>query len=117
MSSQAFRALAGSHDLAEIAGRAVGLVIDEAPGGAHGESRGVEAADVEFLAWNRFRRLANWAMRRSHMGVGAVVGYVGLRRVELANLIMLSEGIRLGVAPEVLRRRLIPHSAGEAARA
>ena len=51
------------------------------------------------------------------MGVAAVVGYVGLRRVEVANLIMLSEGIRLGVTPEVLRGRLIPHSAGEAARA
>jgi vacuolar-type H+-ATPase subunit C/Vma6 len=117
MSLQTFLALAGSHDLAEIAGRVVGLVIDEAPGAGHAESRGVEAAELEMLAWNRFRRLANWAMRRSHMGVAAVVGYVGLRRVEVANLIMLSEDIRLGVTPEVLRGRLIPHSAGEAARA
>jgi len=118
MSPQAFLSLAASHDLAEVAGRAVGLVIDEAPGSTvqHGESRGVEAADLEMLGWNRFHRLANGVFRRSQRGVGAVVGYVGLRRVEVANLIMLSEGIRLGVAPEVLRRRLIPHSVGEAAR-
>ena len=31
------------------------------------------------------------------MGVGAVAGYFGVRRMEIANLITLSESIRLGV--------------------
>jgi vacuolar-type H+-ATPase subunit C/Vma6 len=42
------------------------------------------------------------------MGLGAVVAYASIRRVEVANLISLSEGVRAGVAPEVVRRRLIP---------
>ena len=42
------------------------------------------------------------------MGLAAVVGYVGIRHVEVANLITLSEGIVAGIAPETLRARLLP---------
>jgi hypothetical protein len=38
------------------------------------------------------------------------VAYAALRRVELANLIRLSEGIRAGLPADVIRRRLIPRS-------
>jgi len=44
------------------------------------------------------------------MGLGAIVGYAGLRRVEVANLITISEGIRGGMAAEAIRGRLIPRA-------
>jgi vacuolar-type H+-ATPase subunit C/Vma6 len=49
------------------------------------------------------------------MGLGAVIGYAGLRRVETANLITLSEGIRTGMTAEAMRARMIPRTDLEAA--
>ena len=51
-------------------------------------------------------RLANRAMRRSPTGLGTVVGYVMLRRIEIANLTTISEGIRLELSEEIIRRRV-----------
>jgi hypothetical protein len=51
-------------------------------------------------------RLANRVMRRSPTGLGTVVGYVLLRRIEIANLTTISEGIRLGLSEEIIRRRV-----------
>ena len=65
----------------------------------------------EAAAWNRLYRLANRAMRGSPTGLGMVVGYVALRRIEIANLTMLSEGLRLGLSDESIRARMIPRSA------
>jgi vacuolar-type H+-ATPase subunit C/Vma6 len=42
------------------------------------------------------------------MGLGAAIAFTALRRVELANLITISEGIRNGMEPAAIRRRLIP---------
>jgi len=98
------RLLAAS-DMEALARVALGNAIDRMP---PGEAAAVDPADLEALAWDRYARVANWTFRRSHMGLGAVVAYTALRRVELANLIRLSEGIRLGVGPEALRDRLIP---------
>lgn len=67
----------------------------------------VDASVLEGQAWRRFYRLSNLSFRKSHMGLGTVIGYIGLRRVEAANLIAISEGIRNGVGPEKIRRRLI----------
>jgi len=100
--------LLAAGDLEALARAAVGRAIDRMPSG---EAGGLDPADLETLAWDRYARVANWTFRRSHMGLGAVVAYAALRRVELANLIRISEGIRLGVAPEALRRRLIPREA------
>jgi len=44
------------------------------------------------------------------MGVGAVVGYFGVRRMEIANLITLSESIRLGLGEREARERLLPRA-------
>ncbi|MFO8014064.1 MAG: V-type ATPase subunit [Phycisphaerae bacterium] len=96
--------LLAAEDLEDLARAAVGHAMDRMPAG----EGGVDPADLEALGWDRYARLANTAFRRSHMGLGAVVAYTALRRVELANLIRVSEGIRLGVAPERLRDRLIP---------
>jgi vacuolar-type H+-ATPase subunit C/Vma6 len=109
LSRRRFAAMLAAPDLQSMAAQAIGRVIDAAP-------TPVEATDLESLAWSRFLRLANAAFRRSHMGVGAVIGYVAIRRIELANLITLSEGMRMGLDPRAVRSRLIPHPSGEVAR-
>jgi len=101
--------LLAAQDMETLARAAVGRAIDRMPAG---EGGAVDPAEVEALAWDRFARVANWTFRRSHVGLGAVVAYAALRRVELANLITIAEGIRLGVAPEALRSRLVPREAG-----
>ena len=110
------RAMLSAPDLGSAAARAVGAAIDAMPLEMKGPGGAESAADLEALAWNRFLRLANRAFRWNHTGVGAVVGYLAVRRVELANLIILSEGIRAGLAPEAIRRRLIPRTDLETAR-
>jgi vacuolar-type H+-ATPase subunit C/Vma6 len=87
--------------------RAVGRALDIAVPDQAGDE--VElAAHIETLAWNRYRRLANRAFRCGHLGWGAIVGYVGLRRIETANFMTLSEGVRQGVEPDTLHARMIP---------
>jgi len=105
LSRQAFRQMLEAETLADAASMAVGAAIDAVPGGG-----GLDATALEVLAWNRYYRLANRTFRRSHMGLGAVVAYAAIRRIELANLITLTEGIRARVSPEPLRRRLIPRA-------
>jgi vacuolar-type H+-ATPase subunit C/Vma6 len=112
----AFAAMLAAHDAAQVAAEAAGRAIDRASAAEakDGETReAVTPAVLETLAFNRYYRLAYWVFRRSHIGLGTIAGYAAMRRVELANLITLSEGIRAGVAPAVLRRRLIPRSAEE----
>jgi len=111
--AQAFSGMLAARDLGEAVRGAGREVLDEvSPAGQAGESAGIGPADLEALAWNRYWRMANALFRRSHMGIGAVVAYAAIRRVELANLITLSEGIRAGMAPEAIRRRLIPRPQG-----
>jgi V/A-type H+-transporting ATPase subunit C len=73
-------------------------------------SNAIDASILEGLAWKRFFRLANLTFRQSHMGLAAIIGYMGLRRVEVANLITISEGIRIGISGETIRARLIPQT-------
>ena len=63
---------------------------------------------IEAMAWQRWLRLANLAFRGSHMDFGAVAGYVAIRRIEVANLITVSQGIRAELPPEAIHARLIP---------
>jgi vacuolar-type H+-ATPase subunit C/Vma6 len=82
---------------------------------------GLTPAALEALALERFHRLANRIFRRTPVGLDVVAAYVALARIELANLITLSEGIRAchgvalasraAAAPEAIRRRLIPRQA------
>jgi vacuolar-type H+-ATPase subunit C/Vma6 len=101
----AMAGLLAAEALEDLARAAVGRAIDRV---RPAEGDRIEPAALEALGWDRYARLANTAFRRSHMELGAVVAYTALRRVELANLIRISEGIRLGVPPETLRQRLIP---------
>lgn len=67
----------------------------------------IDIASLENLAWKRFLHYATRAFRQSHMGFGAVMGYTGLRRIEIADLITISEGIRNGMSADTIGRRLI----------
>lgn len=111
-----FASMLADPDLLTAASRSVGRVLDALPSEQASEALAtVDPAALEALAWKRFLRLANRAFRRSHMDLGAVVGYAGIRRVEVANLISLSEAIRTGMAAEVIRARLIPRNDLESA--
>jgi V/A-type H+/Na+-transporting ATPase subunit C len=112
-----FVAMLSDPDLVTAAGRVVGRVIDRVlpEGGSGDASTAADAALLERLAWKRYLRLANEAFRHSHMGLGAIVGYTGLRRIEAANLITICEGIRSGMAAETLRGHLISRSEVEGA--
>ena len=106
-----FRRMLAADNLRKAAQDAVGLVLDKLPAAdtVRGESsEDLDPAVLEALAWNRYLRLASRAFRHSHMGLGAVVAYAAIRRIELANLITLSEGIRTEMAPDALRSRLVP---------
>ena len=105
-----FTAMLSAPDPEAAAGRGADRVLDAMPFGeevGRGASQEVMAA-CEGLAWKRFLRLANRAFRRGHMAIGQLIGYAGLRRVEVLNLITLSEAIRTGVSAAAIRARLIP---------
>ena len=99
-SRAAFERLAAA-PLPEAIGMASGVAFDKLPQDA-------EIHDVESACWTRYLLLANRLFRRGHMNVAAVAGFLGIRRVEVANLITLSEGLRLGMDGRELRARLIP---------
>lgn len=111
-----FRAMLASPDAGFLASLVLGRAIDVLP---HKAEKGEDArqtsalAALEACAWNRSWRLAQRAFRHSHMGEGAVVGFVELRRIEIANLITLSEGIRMRTGEDAIRSRFVPRSEGE----
>ncbi len=109
ISRSRFAAMLAAPDPQTAAEFALGRALDVLPPKRESSEGGatVDPAALEALAWRRFLRLSNRAFRRSHMGLGAVVGYVGIRRVELANLITLSEAIRAGMTAEAIRPELI----------
>lgn len=115
--AERFRAMLAAPDISTVAKLGLGHVFDELPA-AYGTAENATAPDpaiLEALAWRRFLRLANGAFRRSHIGLGAIAGYLDLRRVEVANLITLSEGVRAGMDAAKIRARLVPRTNLEAA--
>lgn len=105
-----FLRMASAEDLGAAAVVAGPAVMGWAAGRGAAPPPSLDAVALEAMAWNRYWRLANRTFRHSHMGLGAVVAYTAIRRVELANLIRLSEGIRAGLPADVIRRRLTPRS-------
>jgi vacuolar-type H+-ATPase subunit C/Vma6 len=103
-----FKEVLAAPDMLTAAKCGVGTVLDEIPANPRSGGNILDPAVLETLAWKRYARLANAAFRRGHMGLGAVIGYAGLRRIEVANLITLSEGIRMGITDGALRQRFIP---------
>lgn len=117
ISRSLFESLLAEADVAAIGARLTGSVVDSWVGRQGRPQEPAEVADaglLERLAWSRFWRLANRAFRRSHMGSATAAAYVALRRVEVANLITICEGIRTGVPAEKIYARLIPLSSSEA---
>jgi vacuolar-type H+-ATPase subunit C/Vma6 len=112
-------AMLDDHDPWIAVGRAVMRAIDPLPveGALSESSSAIQIPFIEDLAWRRYHRLANTAFRRSHMGFGVVVGYVALRRLEVANLITISEGIRTGAGEDIIRTRMVPRVEREASHA
>ncbi|HOV89525.1 MAG TPA: V-type ATPase subunit [Syntrophorhabdaceae bacterium] len=110
-----FNAMIGDPDILSLANRIEHRIIDRLPieFGKTEEGRGADISLLEQQAWRRFYRLSNQAFRGSHMGLGAVMGYIGIRRIEIANLITISEGIRNNALPETTRRRLITKTDSE----
>ncbi|HOJ71866.1 MAG TPA: V-type ATPase subunit [Syntrophorhabdaceae bacterium] len=112
MPKRFFTAMLADPDIASVANRLENRVVDHLPiefGKIEG-AKDNEAPILESLAWRRLCRLSNQAFRKSHMGLGAIVGYIGLRRIEVANLTAISEGIRQKLSPDTIRRHLIIHT-------
>jgi V/A-type H+/Na+-transporting ATPase subunit C len=105
-----FAAMLAAPDLRAAAVRALGRAIDELPGesGNSATDAGlVSPAGLERLTRQRFRCLTNRAFRRSHMGLAVVVAFIELRRLEVANLITLSEGIRVHAMEGQIQEHLV----------
>jgi len=110
---EVFGAMLAATSAGELASLAATRVIDPLPAlkAAEGREGALTPAALETLALERFHRLAKRTFRRTPVGLDVVAAYVALKRIELANLITLSEGIRAAAAPEAIRRRLIPRQA------
>jgi V/A-type H+-transporting ATPase subunit C len=107
-----FLSMFNDADLSTSISRIADRVLDIEPSqfGRKEESINTDTSALEGLAWKRFLRLANLAFRQSHMGLAAIIGYMGLRRVEVAILITISVGIRMGLTAEAFRGRMIPRT-------
>jgi vacuolar-type H+-ATPase subunit C/Vma6 len=106
-----FRQMLAADTLRDAVHQVTSLMLDSWPVAEGRYAAGTadwNAAVLESLAWNRYHRLARRAFRRNHMALGAVVAFAAIRRIEVANLITLSEGIRTHMPSEAIRRRLIP---------
>lgn len=112
ITSERFSTMLTAPDIPSAASLAIDRAIDDllSGHGSGGASAMVDASLLETFVWRRYARLSNRAFRRSHMGLAAVVGYVGIKRVEVANLITLSQGLGTGMAAETLRARLRPRT-------
>jgi vacuolar-type H+-ATPase subunit C/Vma6 len=114
ISDEWFSDLLAASDMPGVTKSGIGIVLDEIPVGPGSKGNTFDPAILEALAWKRYARLANMAFRRGHLGLGAVIGYAGLRRIEVANLITLSEGIPMRLTDAELGERLIPRNNPEA---
>jgi vacuolar-type H+-ATPase subunit C/Vma6 len=112
-----FLTMGAEPDPLAAAAHALGRALDTLPASPETTpgSGTLNLANFEALAWTRFLRLANRAFRRSHMGLGTVVGYLCMRRIEVTNLISLSEAIRAGLHAEKIGARLLPRQELESA--
>ena len=105
LSARKFSALLSAPGVGSLRALAAGAAVEAGPPEP-------DPSALEALAWGRYARLAARAFRGSHMGFGAVAGYLAMRRLEVSNLITVAEGLRLGVPAGELRPRLLPRSGG-----
>lgn len=105
MNLKTYSKLLSAGSAGELRALAAGAALDPGPPETN-------LSVLEALCWRRYARLAGRALRRGHMDTGAVAAYISLRRIETANLISVSEGLRLGARAGELARRLIPRAEG-----
>lgn len=105
-----FEHMVAADSLRRAASEAVGVAIEQTPAvnsAEGGNGRDLDPAVLESLVWSQYLRLAHRGFRRNHMALGAAIAFAAIRRIELANLITLSEGIRMEIDPETIRGHLI----------
>lgn len=64
-------------------------------------------ADLERVLWEQLLQDANRRFYRSEGDMGLLVAFYTIKRVELANLIRVIEGVRYGMTAEAIRRGLM----------
>jgi len=113
-----FTALLSESDMGMFIKKIEGRVIDFIPPELSkiDQSTALDLSILESLAWKRFYRLCHRIFYANHMGFGAIIGYIGLRRIEIFNLIALSEGIKEGYGSDFIRKHLILKDYSEASR-
>ena len=108
LSRNRLEAMIQDPDARSSVNRGIGYVIDQrAEHLLNDTPEETLISTAEYLAWKRFLRLSNHAFRESHMGLGAVVGYIGIRIIEVNNLIIISEAIRHNIPPDTTHYRLV----------
>ena len=75
------------------------------------------AGNEERLAWQQYLKLAVRTFCQARTPLGILVGYSGIRRIEVANLTTLSEGLRLSLSAAALATRMVPPLTREVANA
>jgi vacuolar-type H+-ATPase subunit C/Vma6 len=113
-----FGALVGLRLLEELrAAPGLDAAADLLPAGlVGGPGQPVSGERVETVLWRGLVALANRVYYGAVLDFGAVVAFTYLKRVELANLVRISEQVRQGAASVDIRRRLIVTSRQEQAR-
>jgi V/A-type H+/Na+-transporting ATPase subunit C len=111
------------HLLAPFGRHVTGKVLDQirAASGSEEAEEMIPAAllhpgaegDAETAMWRRLYDIANHQFYASGMEFGAVIAFYYIKRVELSNLIKISEGIRYGQRADAIRNTLIGRSASE----
>ena len=102
-----FAAMLDAPDVGSLRALAAGTAVDSGPPEP-------DPTALEALTRARRAKLARRALRGGHATFGAVLGYLALRRVEAANLVTVSEGLRLGLPARELVRRMTPWEHAEA---
>ena len=101
-----FSGLLAAPDLQTAAVLVAGRLVDSLPAA-------VDESSMEHRALCRARRMANSIFRNDQAGFGGIFAYIALRRIEVANLIRLSEGIRLGAQADAISARFVPAPGAE----
>jgi vacuolar-type H+-ATPase subunit C/Vma6 len=78
--------------------------------GAKVAERAATIPQLEVAVWSEIRRMAAAKFRFSLDDLASPASYYYLKRIELANLISVIEGVRLGLSREEIRGSLLPRA-------
>lgn len=69
---------------------------------------GKDLGELENLLWSNFYRKANHEFYFSFLNMGSILAFLYIKRIELANLMRVSEGIRYRLPAVQIQKELIP---------